>query len=1045
MAWRKLVIRVLVLVMLATTAVGYFFYERYIDPAAVRQSVLAELTKQFPGAEVRLGSADLRLLGGVELLNLELSRRDEPGGGSFAAFPSVVLRHDKEELARGRLVIRRIEAKGPRLTIVRRADGTWNMQGIARGDCGATPAPVMEVQQGTLVFLDQASGSTRLTLEDVVVKAMPYAAGGIRIEASGKSDVLGQMTINGTVDQTSGALQLKAEFPNAELGPTLRAHLGAYLAGCQQDALEVLGKASISAEFAFRPGTARPWSHEIALTLRDGSLRHPRFPLALNQVSALAHWNGSRLILDQLTAASHGAAIDVHGEMNGLSADADFELHVAAHHLRIAPDVYDKLPPQMAKICADFHPEGTMSLVSDVHQKAGRLNAGYTVTLEGMSILFRDFPYPVYGVTGSLVFQDSGESPTVAVKLAGTAGKRPVKVEGRVFGEGLSPEVEHEPGIHLDITGNDIPVDEVGIAALKEAPQRVARQFKPTGLVDVSAELRRPAGTRAVPRPPMQNHILLRFHDATMCYEKFPYPVENVQGTLELFSAGRWTFSGFKGQHRLGQFTGTARSTPTVAGNHIEVNVTGMNALLDREMETALSGSQRMARAYQLFNPQGRVDFNSKVDIIANRQPEIDLTVTAQNCAMKPSCFPYSLTDVTGTFRYVKDRVLLSEFRARHGNAVIKLGKDGDGGDVTLRQNGGYRAVLTQLHAEPLTIEAEFLKALPELASQAFATLQPNRPVRIITDLTIEDPGPGGRVRYDWNGHIAFADTVLHCGFELDHVTGLVACAGKFDGSELKADGNIVISEMTLGKQVFREVRSELKLTRQALVFPGIQATLHGGQLYGPIRVEFGPDFPFKVNLTASRINLEQFARETLGRSGQTKGTAGATLVLSGRGSDLRSLRGNGSLRIADAKLYDLPLVLDLLSALSGHLPKGSAFQEANADFTIDGERLNVSRLELLGDALSLRGLGDMRVDGSDIKLEMYGLLWGRTLPLLPPLIDQIPSWLSKRLMLIRVEGDLEKVRTKVEPVPFLVEPMKELLKTVSGRQRMEEAPRRSP
>jgi hypothetical protein len=272
-----------------------------------------------------------------------------------------------------------------------------------------------------------------------------------------------------------------------------------------------------------------------------------------------------------------------------------------------------------------------------------------------------------------------------------------------------------------------------------------------------------------------------------------------------------------------------------------------------------------------------------------------------------------------------------------------------------------------------------------------------------------------------------------------------VAIAGKYDGTELKADGNLVIDQMTIGKQVFRELRGEMKLTKQALVFPGIRAALHGGELYGPIRVEFGPELPYRVDLTASKIDLEQFARETLGRSGQVKGMAGAKLELAGKGSDLKSLRGRGYVRIADAKLYDLPLVLDLLSALSGRLPKGSAFQEANADFTFEGERLQVGRLELLGDALSLRGAGDMRVDGSELNLEMYGLLLGRTLPLLPPLIDQIPSWLSKRLMLIRVTGNLEKAQTKIEPVPFLVEPIRELLKGAGGRQQMDPPPRRSP
>src|SRR5262249_46483375 len=151
------------------------------------------------------------------------------------------------------------------------------------------------------------------------------------------------------------------------------------------------------------------------------------------------------------------------------------------------------------------------------------------------------------------------------------------------------------------------------------------------------------------------------------------------------------------------------------------------------------------------------------------------------------------------------------------------------------------------------------------------------------------------------------------------------------------------------------------------------------------------------------KIDLQQFAKEGLERSGQVQGKADVELTLSGRGNDLRTMQGEGWIKIPNgAHLYDLPLVVDLLTFLSGKLPRGSAFQEADGQFTIDGEKLKVTKLELLGDALSLRGEGEMQVDGANMNLEMYGLLWGRQLPLLPPLLDQIPPAVSKRLMKIR-------------------------------------------
>jgi uncharacterized protein involved in outer membrane biogenesis len=1044
MNWRRAFTRLLALALLVLVVGGYVLYQRWTDPEAVREAVLRELNERFANTEIRLGAARLSLFGGIELSDLELVRQGESEASPFAVFPGITLRHDKEALGKGRLVIRKVELREPALIVVRRADGTWNLQGLLSDRPQDGPMPGIEIQHGNITFVDEKCSGVRLEVTDVQLTVIPSDTGVLQLRGSGRSGLFGPVMVSGTVRRRTGDASLTFSVPQVHVNKDLFAQLGGYLAALEPGTLDVEGQASLEAELNYAPSAERPWTNQVSLQLREGRLQHPRFPLPLENVSASLRWDGVRATLERLEGRSCGGNVLVTGSMQGLSPDADFELKVKAENLQITKAVCEKLPPQMARFGADFSPRGNLALTSDVKQTRGQLVANHVATLNGMSILYADFPYPVDNVTGTLTYNEEGETPELEIKLAGLANRRPVKMTGKVYGPGLRPNVDARPGFHLEITGNNLPIDERLIAALPDAPERVTRQFKPTGLVDVRAELHRQPGNGTAPRMPLESRYVIRFHEATMRYEKFPYPVEDVEGTLELHGGNRWTFTGFKGRHKDGQFTGSAKSIPTPAGDQIEIRVTGVNALLDGEMEAALSGKIR--KTYRLFNPAGRVDFTAKVDILGKKPPDLDLRVTARNCAMKPSCFPYLLTNVTGTFHYAKDRVTLAEFRARHGDAVIKLGREGDGGEVLLRPGSGFRADLRQIHAQPLTVDQDFLQAVPPLVRKAFETLRPNRPVRIITDLVIDDPGPGRTVMYEWEGHVAFADTTLQCGFALDHVTGLVACRGNFDGLTLEAAGNVLLDQVVLGSQVFRDVHGEMKLTRQALVFPGLRASVHGGEVYGPIRVDFDPELRYRVDLTASQIDLEKFARETLHRSGQVKGKAGARLELSGRGGDLSTLRGSGSLRIPEAKLYDLPLVLDLLSALSGHLPKGSAFQEGYADFTIEGERLRVSRLELLGDAVSLRGTGEMKVDGSDLQLQMYGLLWGRTLPLLPPLIDKIPPWLSKRLMLIRVEGSLEQAKTKIEPLPDLVEPVKEFLKAMGGRQPMKSSPgRRSP
>jgi hypothetical protein len=1041
MNWHKLLLRLSLLLALGLTAGGYVLYRQWASPEAVRAAVLKELADQFPGASVQLGDAELRLLGGVELTDVKLTRTGDTT--PFAELPQVLLRHDKEELGKGRLVIRRIELHGPRLTVIRQRDGSWNLAGVARGSSSGRPPPAIEVHRAAITVIDEVSAGSRVELSEVDAVATPDENGNYRVHAEGREPQLGSLTAEGRLQPRTGELQLAARAPEVPITSPLLARLAPYLTPCGDSALELRGVASLEVELTHQRESAKPWTHQVKLNLRDGSIRHERFPLPLERVAAKLEWNGQRLVLHQLTGHSHGATVSVHGGMQGLTAADDFHLHLKAEKLRITPDLFAKLPPQLARLGSDYSPEGTLSLKSEVRQTAGQLVSSFTAMVEGAAIRYREFPVQVTGLTGTLAYREDAETPELTVSLVGLAKRRPVRISGKVYGAGLRPSSEARPGFHLDITGSNLPIEEEFLAALPAVPQSVARQFEPSGLFDARAELRRKSGTPQVPRMPTENRYVIQFHNASMRYEKFPYRVEEVHGTLELIP-GRWSFTGFRGRHKEGVFTGHANSLPTPQGDLITVHVKGENAMLDREMEAALI-SPKMSHAYRLFSPLGRVDFTAKVETLAKQEPQLELQVNARNITMKPTCFPYLLTQVRGSFHYSKDRVTLREFQARHGGAFITLGRDGDGGDVELRPGAGFKATLRQLHADQLTVDRELLDALPKLVGKSFAVLKPDRPVRVVTDLTIDDPGQGGRVRYDWNGHAAFADTTLQIGFPLEHVTGLVAIRGKHDGVTLDAKGHLKFDQLTIGKQVFRDVRTELTLTQNELVFQGLSASLHGGQLYGPIRVDFLDEPTFRVDLRASQVDLEKFARETLGRGGQVKGRANAKLELRGRGNDLSTLRGSGSLNIEEGRLYDLPLVLDLLSTLSGHLPKGSAFQEANAEFTIEGDRLRVGQIRLIGDALTLEGDGEMKVDGSMVKLEMYGLLWGRTLPLLPAIIDQIPSWLSKRLMKIVVEGDLTKVKAKVEPVPVLVEPVKALLKSAAGRQGTERKEMRRP
>ena len=56
MAWRKWIVRGIVYGMVVASATGALAYQRFTNPDAVRDQIITELEKAFPGAEVSVDS-----------------------------------------------------------------------------------------------------------------------------------------------------------------------------------------------------------------------------------------------------------------------------------------------------------------------------------------------------------------------------------------------------------------------------------------------------------------------------------------------------------------------------------------------------------------------------------------------------------------------------------------------------------------------------------------------------------------------------------------------------------------------------------------------------------------------------------------------------------------------------------------------------------------------------------------------------------------------------------------------------------------------------
>ena len=131
--------------------------------------VIAKLQDMYPGAVITVDSARLRILGGIQVNELRMSRRDDPDRTEFFHVPSAIIYHDKEKISQGQLTLRKIELNRPGCGLCASSDGTWNLQEIISDRPPEMVLPTVVWHHGTIVLEDQQSAqpATPIEINDV--------------------------------------------------------------------------------------------------------------------------------------------------------------------------------------------------------------------------------------------------------------------------------------------------------------------------------------------------------------------------------------------------------------------------------------------------------------------------------------------------------------------------------------------------------------------------------------------------------------------------------------------------------------------------------------------------------------------------------------------------------------------------------------------------------------------------------------------------------------------------------------------------------------
>ncbi len=845
--------------------------------------------------------------------------------------------------------------------------------------------------------------------------------------------------------------------PTGEMTASSEANSTALLIGNSQTAPRFSGTVDVDFAVEKKAGQKVP-DLRLKVNIYDGQLSSPLLPFRLTDVQALFFWENSRVVF-QLKNARDGDALAT-GDFQ-MSFDEDAAPPTASVHLEKFPvtmQLKPLLPPKSQKFFDHFQPGGTIT--GDAVVQRFPNGKWLPVSVRGESndgtMMFHKFRSPATGIKATLKQRPLPENPSSMLDVvfdidaAGTVSGRPVTAVGWL--KNVGPELEHRFDVHVD----DFPIDSRFRDALDEQGRKVIEAINISGVGSADISCYRAPGLDK----PTDIVIVADVKDSKIRFRGFPYDIDRLTGRVEFRSAEKtWTFSGLRGYHGTAELTGQGTFRGLPAPGVLDLTIGTVGASLDADLFNALNESSRAVWA--IVNPEsGKVSLTTQISWTAlpGQKPIVRLEdVSVYDAVITPRPFPYRMKILSGKFSYDpndpraagRQHCEIKQVKAEHDGSVITAG-----GWAEVGSAGDWQVHLNDLNALDMKPDDDLRAALPDSWRGTLSRLGQAGRVSIegseidFRGMT-KDPSPPTAA---WRMNVRLKNCEVAAGLDLKNVSGLVRAAGQWDGVSLTNQGEIRLDRVDVLDMTIAGVTGPYSMSDDELVLGSrevilgnvrpdsvpaeerVRAQAYGGTLEmdGMIDLRAGQGYRFFAEL--KNALLADYARKHMPEQRGLEGVVNSWIFVFGDGDSPENLQGKGQLLINPASLFEVPVVLELLSAMSRlnfTVSNRTAFNYALMTFTIQDEAFWFDPIDLVGDAISLRGRGHIGF-GGDILMDFFSRPprpSGPRIPFSNLLMSGATQWVT-----VQVRGTIDRPQTEVSNRPKMDENMRQLLSNFEPR-----------
>jgi hypothetical protein len=337
------------------------------------------------------------------------------------------------------------------------------------------------------------------------------------------------------------------------------------------------------------------------------------------------------------------------------------------------------------------------------------------VYCKDVSIRDVKFPYLVEHITGRV---DLTQKRVSLNDLSGDHNDVNLTFNG--WSKDFGPDWQYE----IRIKSKNMALDDDLYNALSSKHKKFWSAFSPTGTAAVDYTLSRQSQTEK------KRSLQVKLLDAVATYEKFPYPLKNLNGDL-LFEADDITVSNLLSKYNGRKISLNGKVTERSTERPIyDLSVSAKDIPLDSELADALPAKQR--NFYEQYNMTGLAD--AEVKIITPEPNEGPASFTAdvsfKETSLKLEKLPLPVRDISAKAVVGPDLITLEDFTGQYDQSKISLT-----GRVWPTDRDQQSRYCLKAHVNQMELNDDLVKLLPASLKEIVSDMQLKGKINLDADL----------------------------------------------------------------------------------------------------------------------------------------------------------------------------------------------------------------------------------------------------------------------------------------------------------------------